>query len=61
MLGIDVLSATEKDMIEKLDELKVKYEGVGGLIDFTSGDQIRTNKAVAKLYTLINGSFTEVK
>lgn len=27
MLGIDVLSATEEEMKEKLDELKVKYEG----------------------------------
>src|SRR3989344_7397401 len=27
MLGIDVLSATEKEMMKKLDELKVKYEG----------------------------------
>ena len=27
MLDIDVLSATEKEMIKKLDELKVKYEG----------------------------------
>ena len=27
MLGIDVLTATEKEMMKKLDELKVKYEG----------------------------------
>ena len=27
MLKIDVLSATEKEMMKKLDELKVKYEG----------------------------------
>ncbi|MFA5931951.1 MAG: lysine--tRNA ligase [Candidatus Paceibacterota bacterium] len=27
MVGIDVLSATEKEMMVKLDELKVKYEG----------------------------------
>ncbi|MCE9549352.1 lysine--tRNA ligase [Candidatus Nomurabacteria bacterium] len=27
MLNIDVLSATEKEMMKKLDELKVKYEG----------------------------------
>lgn len=27
MLGIDVLVATEKEMMKKLDELKVKYEG----------------------------------
>ena len=27
MLGIDVLSASEKEMMKKLDELKVKYEG----------------------------------
>ncbi|OGI71502.1 lysine--tRNA ligase [Candidatus Nomurabacteria bacterium RIFCSPHIGHO2_02_FULL_37_45] len=27
MLGIDVLSATEKEMMQKLDELGVKYEG----------------------------------
>ncbi len=27
MLGIDVISATEKEMMKKLDELKVKYEG----------------------------------
>ncbi|HEY4513419.1 MAG TPA: lysine--tRNA ligase [Candidatus Paceibacterota bacterium] len=28
MLGIDILSATEKEMMEKLDELKIKYEGI---------------------------------
>jgi len=27
MIGIDVLTATEKEMMHKLDELKVKYEG----------------------------------
>ncbi|OGI94865.1 lysine--tRNA ligase [Candidatus Nomurabacteria bacterium RIFCSPLOWO2_01_FULL_40_18] len=28
ILGIDILSASEKEMMKKLDELKVKYEGV---------------------------------
>ncbi len=27
MLGVDVLTASEKEMMQKLDELKVKYEG----------------------------------
>jgi lysyl-tRNA synthetase class 2 len=27
MIGIDVLTASEKEMMQKLDELKVKYEG----------------------------------
>ena len=40
---------------------KVKYEGVDGEIDFTGGDQIRANKAVAKLYTLVGKDFVEVK
>jgi len=56
-----IAKALEKDDIIVEGLRKVKYEGVDGKIDFTSGDQIRANQSVAKLYILQNDSFVEVR
>jgi branched-chain amino acid transport system substrate-binding protein len=58
---ISIAKAFEKsdNILEGLKQ--VKYEGVAGEIDFTTGDQIRVNKEEAKLYTISNDEYVEIK
>jgi len=45
------LENNSNDILQGLQQ--VKYEGVDGFVDFTTGDQIRPNQSQARLYKII--------